>query len=218
MTETQENFSKLDFSDHLASISSYRETNNVKGGGLKILYKKVHMTIEKLPTKDRNILHAELKLGTMQMYIILVYLSCTDFQRNVKIKKEIIDIASKAQNKHTIILGDFNGHVGFLGPQTLNKNGDLVLEVAEELDYTILNDTLPCAGEITRSQNDFESAIDLVLVNGKLLNNYTHMNIDEDKNIFDLSDHSLIQVFFKINVKQSKTPEQNANTKNSFEH
>ena len=74
------------------------------------------MTIEKIPTKDRNILHAELKLGTMQMYIILVYLSCTDFQRNVKIKKKIIDIASKAQNKHTIILGDFNGHMGFLGP------------------------------------------------------------------------------------------------------
>ena len=64
--------------------------------------------------------------------------------------------------------------------------------MAEELDYTILNGTPQCAGEITRSQNDFESAIDLVLVNGKPLNNYTYMNIDEDKNIFDLSDHILI--------------------------
>ena len=199
MTETQENYSKVDFSNHLAAVSSYRETNNVKGGGLKIIYKKAHMNIEKLPTEDRNILHAELKCGNMEMCIILVYLSCTDFQRNVKIKKEINDIANKAQHKHVIILGDFNGHVGFLGPQTLNRSGELVLEMTEELDYTILNGTPQCVGEITRSQNNFESAIYLALVNGKLLNNYTHMTIDEDKNIFDLSDHNLIKVFFLIN-------------------
>ena len=26
--------------------------------------------------------------------------------------------------KNYIILGDFNGHIGFLGPQPMNKNGE----------------------------------------------------------------------------------------------
>lgn len=47
--------------------------------------------------------------------------------------------------------GDFNSHLGFLGTQPHNRNGEIILEMREELDYTILNGTPEYIGEITRS-------------------------------------------------------------------
>lgn len=48
------------------------------------------------------------------------------------------------------------------------------------------------------------------------------MSIDEDKNIFDLSDHNLIQVSFNINVTttslQSKTPKRKTVLSTKEEH
>ena len=62
-------------------------------------------------------------------------------QTNTSIKREIVDITKSKQaiNKHVIILDDFNSHLGYLSPQPLNKNGELVLELIEEVDLTILN-------------------------------------------------------------------------------
>ena len=48
--------------------------------------------------------------------------------------------------KNYIILGDFNGHTGFLGPQSMNKNGDMML------DLILLNGHPDGKGEITWQQ------------------------------------------------------------------
>ena len=32
----------------------------------------------------------------------------------------------------SIILGDFNGHIGFLGPQPINTNGELMLDLIDK--------------------------------------------------------------------------------------
>ena len=51
-------------------------------------------------------------------------------------------------------------------------------------------------GIITRSQRDEESVIDFILCNQKMVRNFKEMNIDEKKEIFDLSDHCLLNAKF----------------------
>ena len=47
-------------------------------------------------------------------------------------------------------------------------------------------------------------AIDFALCNKNLYNLYNKMEIDEDKNIFSLSDHCLIEINFLLNVHSSE--------------
>ena len=50
-----------------------------------------------------------------------------DQSRNETIRRELNTICKKFENERLIILGDFNGHLGFLGTQVLNANGRFVL-------------------------------------------------------------------------------------------
>ena len=43
---------------------------------------------------------------------------------------------------------DFNGHIGFLGPQSLNKNGDIMLDLIDKNIIIILNGHQESKGEI----------------------------------------------------------------------
>lgn len=45
--------------------------------------------------------------------------------------------------------------------------------------------------------------IDFVLVNGFLYDEYVKMDIDERKELFDLSDHCMIRIDFRISTKAS---------------
>ena len=62
-------------------------------------------------------------------------------------------------------MGDFNGHIGLLGKQKLNRNGKVVLNLMEKYNLILLNMDANCCGETTRSQNNEQSTIDYVLVN-----------------------------------------------------
>lgn len=164
--------------------------------------------MNKIETKDSNILHTDFQINSTKVSLILTYFSCTNQQRNIKMKKEITEKVKDSSDKHTIVLGDFNSHVGFQGPQPLNKNGELVLDMMEETNLTLLNGLPECTGEITRSQNNTKSAIDLVLVNDRLLSLFSQMVIDENKDIYDLSDHNLVQIDFKVDDKPQKYQDQ----------
>ena len=48
-----------------------------------------------------------------------------------------------------IILGDLNGHTGFLGPHTMNKNGEAMLDFIYKYNLILLNGHAECLGEIT---------------------------------------------------------------------
>lgn len=64
-----------------------------------------------------------------------------------------------------------------------------------------------CNGEITRSRNEHieqRSITDYVLVSHRVYNNYRSMNIDEERDIFDPSDHSLIQVELKFKGEKNE--------------
>ena len=91
---------------------------------------------------------------------------------------------------------DFNGHLGFIGEQEVDSNGRMVLELMERYNLILLNADDRCEGKITRSFRQEKSAIDFVLVNEKLYENYKSLRIDEEKEYYDLSDHCMLETFF----------------------
>ena len=146
--------------------------------------------IEKISTVHKNILHAKLELDKFVFTIILVHLSSSDSVRNNIIQREINTILNKNINQPVILLGDFNGHVGFLGPQEVNMNGEKVLHWITDKNLILLNGDPRCSGEITWENRGFKSSIDFILVNQTMYSKFNHMKIDEEKSQFDLSDHN----------------------------
>ena len=51
--------------------------------------------------------------------MILVYMSVTNYDGNNQLIQYVQEHIENTKNY--IILGDFNGHTGFLGPQSINK-------------------------------------------------------------------------------------------------
>ena len=97
-----------------------------------------------------------------------------------------------------LILGDFNGHLGFTGKQKLDNMGKMILEMMEKYSLILLNGDDKCEGQTTWSRDKQKSAIDFVLVNQGMYDNFRQMNIDEHKTEFDLSNHHLFSTAFDI--------------------
>ena len=56
--------------------------------------------------------------------------------------------------KELPILGDFNGHLGYIGTQKLDKNGRLVLDLTDKYNLIFLNDLPHCEGKVTLMRDD----------------------------------------------------------------
>ena len=95
-------------------------------------------------------------------------------------------------------MGDFNGHIGYLGPHERNWNGKLVLDLLDKWSFMLLNADDRCVGVITRRHRKEESVIDYVMVNQTTYDMFVRMEIDEEKSKYDLSDHCLIEVLFQL--------------------
>ena len=129
----------------------------------------------------------------------MAYLDVKDRNRNNKIYREIIRLIDEiGEEKLLVIMGDFNGHVGFLGPQELNLNGKLLLDFVEKQNLIMLNADDKCEGEITRLQRGEMSVLDYIMVSREMYNCFRGMRIDEDKGSFDLSDHCLLEITIEI--------------------
>ena len=123
---------------------------------------------------------------------------------NKKIVEEIGQILEEReiQQKATIVLGDFNGHLGYLGNQEENMNGKLIDKMIQEEDLILLNIDSRCKGTYTW-QREEKSAIDLIMVNqcGK----FVELEVDEKKReIYDLSDHCIVRLSLKIKKNNQK--------------
>ena len=103
-----------------------------------------------------------------------------------------------------MVLGDFNGHVGYLGPDPTNKNGEILLDFIDKNNLIMLNGHADCKGEITWEQRNRKSVIDYIIDNKSLHNNFECMKIDEDNLEFDLSDHNLLTAQFHFNRCSSR--------------
>ena len=90
--------------------------------------------------------------------MILVYMSVTNYDGNNQLIQYVQEHIENTKNY--IILGDFNGHTGFLGPQPMNKNGDMMLDLIDKNNLILLNGHPECKGEITWQQRERKSTID----------------------------------------------------------
>ena len=105
----------------------------------------------------------------------------------------------KYEDEKMLIIGDFNGHIGLLGKQKIDKNGRRVLDLADRFNLSILNLDDKCVGDITWSQRGMESVIDFALINQTLYKEFVSMFIDEQGEILNISDHNMIQIELKCN-------------------
>ena len=114
-----------------------------------------------------------------------------------------------------MVLGDFNAHTKNLEPDKKeNVNGQIVNKWIDELDLMILNADEKCYGKWTRTRNNQQSGIDLVLVNRKMYEICKKMEIDEGKEIISFSDHNLIEITLNIGTRKGKSFGKNTYKKN----
>ena len=200
-TETQHKIEKVFFGDNYKYEVGMRGEHDKKGGGLMI-GSNDEVSIVKVESGNVDVLCVDVEVRKSKMRVILTYWDVRDSHRNDRIVTCIRGMVERYEGK-LMVLGDMNAHLGFLGQQELNRNGVKLLNLMEECGLVLLNLDEACRGEITREEGGHKSVIDFVLVNVLLYDDFLKMDIDERKELFDLSDHCMIRVDFRIGVKGS---------------
>ena len=205
LTETHHKFIRKRFNDKYKQIEKFRGDNEKKGGGLMVVYsEKNDIEIQEREVRNNDIMCLDVKLGSDSFKLLLVYLDVKDKEINSKIKQTLFaELEQLKMDEKFVLLGDFNAHLGFLGQQHINWNGKMVLDIMEKGNLVLLNGVEECSGEITRSQRGEESAIDFVLFNQNMFQKFCAIEIDEGKELFDLSDHCLLTVTIDVNRKKN---------------
>ena len=115
------------------------------------------------------------------------------------------EIQEKKVEGDVILFMDGNGKIGILGEEA-SRNGKMLLEVFEECDLVIMNQSEKCTGAITREnrkKKDEKSAIDFLVVSQDVEDNIQKVTIDEKGNYLvsgsSPSDHNSFLV--KLNLK-----------------
>lgn len=120
--------------------------------------------------------------------------------RENRMKYEMI---RKVLVEHTpeklMVMGNVNVHIRILG-ERMNQNSEMVNEFVYDMTLENLNETL-AEGRITWRAREQESAIDCVLVNGKIRESVLRMWIDEDGIIDAVFDHNMLVVECMFNGK-----------------
>ena len=117
------------------------------------------------------------------MVIILVYMDVGDLLRNRRIYEEMDRLMGEIDERIPVaVMGDFNGHVGFLGEQERNRKGEMMMNFAERWNLVILNADDRVEGQYTRVQGNERSVIDYYLINEKLYHMFEWMKIDDERN------------------------------------
>ena len=203
LTGTQQKLEKINFSQDIRYITSMRSMQDKRGGGLMVLWRDDYsITLTKVDIAQSDILIVQCKIQGTSFILVPVYMSVNDYNKNNNIYQYIQSNLVDCPNY--IILGDFNGHTGFLGPHTMNKNGEAMLDFIDRNNLILLNGHAECLGEITWQQNEKKSTIDYIITNTDMHRRFVTMHIDEDREEFDLSDHNLLIAEFNINTSSCK--------------
>ena len=72
-----------------------------------------------------------------------------------------------------------------------------ILELSENFDLNILSLDTKCTGEISWQQGNNMSVIDFVLCNNAMYRHFLEMIIDEEWEMFKISDHNFINLRFQ---------------------
>ena len=120
LTETHQKVDGLNLSKGLLKIKSHRERTDKKGVGLMVIYSCCEdIEIEKIETKHKDIMLAKCRIFNLKFKMRIVYFSAgnleADRNRNNLMRIECEEIMSNAKKEESfMILGDFNGHLGFI--------------------------------------------------------------------------------------------------------
>lgn len=118
--------------------------------------------------------------------------------------------------KGAVFVGDFNGTIPNDGglqvsAKELNSggqlNGNKLLELCHFDGFSVLNRHPSCTGRITRAFKTKASAIDIALVNGKMLPFVTEEIFDQGT-IQTSSDHNFMLVRFSVIASSASKPKQ----------
>ena len=83
------------------------------------------------------------------------------------------DCKRTCRREREMVMGDVNAHLGILS-EPMSRNSEMLAEFMDEMNLENLNETL-AEGRVTWSAKNQESAIDFVLVNGKMRESVTRM-------------------------------------------
>ena len=132
-----------------------------------------------------------------ELFLIVCYMTVEGLDVNENTRKyEILsDLVSEMRNSHVAIVGDMNGHTGILD-ESINKNGRMLMDFAEDCEYEILNHTIG-QGKVTWKSRAFESAIDYMMVNQKARERVKEMVVDEEGEFNVDTDHNAIVLSYR---------------------
>ena len=209
LTETQKKIDNIRVEENIKVISSMRRMDEKKGGGLMLLYReREDFYFEKRENRKNDIMQVKGKIGKRNIVIWLVYLATGNDlatkEENNCLMREIEETMEKESGESRMILGDFNGHLGYLGHQEENQNGKVINDFLERNDVVLLNIDERCEGVYSWERGDHKSAIDLVMVNDTLYRSFKRMEVDEERNRSDISDHCWISTWWSLATQKRK--------------
>ena len=125
LTETQPKSEKISFSKSIKYITSMQDVKNN------------NFLINKIETMHKEILVIQCQIYRLELRMILVYMSVTKYDSNNQLIQYVQEHIENTKNY--IILEDFNGHTEFLVPQSMNKNGYMMLDLIAKNNIIILS-------------------------------------------------------------------------------
>merc|ERR1712179_715468 len=193
-------------------FTKHRDKEEKRGGGLIIGYKEdKEVKLEEIKTDDNDILALEGVVRGDKTRIILSYFDSSkrktgdEYDKNRIMQRKIEELMNVEPGVALIILGDINGRLTKLEPNIVtDANGKMLERWTSDRDMFHLNLTEECTGKYTFQSMNGRSAIDHILVNERLFENYLGMYIDEDKIQLDISDHCVVRAWFKVNPRENK--------------
>ena len=205
LTETQKKWNNIKTNHDLQVLSRMRSSDERKGGGLMLIYRKnAKIDLKVVENKNSDNLIVEGAIRENKIRIVLSYFRTGNsqdvYEYNTVLKNEIeVNIEKAEENEqYLLLLGDYNGHLGYLGPQIENKTGKMINDLILRNNLILLNNDNKCKGTFTWERGIERSVLDLVMVNHTLYEKFRGMEIDEKKEKVDISDHNLLEVEFNI--------------------
>ena len=185
----------------LKIITKQRKKKEKKGGGLAIGYLDDGKTkIEELKVDHSDILVVEGLVRGIKIRIILTYMGCSknktgkEYDENRKKQRLIEKYFEVDPDVALICLGDMNGRLKTIEPLIeTDSNGQMIIDWTKKTNLHHLNLSDKCNGRYTFHSKNGKSAIDHILVNDIMMQYFRGMNIDENKELLDISDHCLVR-------------------------
>ena len=128
------------------------------------------------------------------------------------------DINSYRQLGNILICGDFNAKIGYPEGTQITRNGQLLIQLNQQTNLTVLNMTSHCQGIWTRTDPadpSNKSVIDYILAIAQTIAHISSITIDEEgeyrlkqlKGKKTPSDHNTILIQLNIDIIATKEPE-----------